>query len=416
MDKDKYKAAIDLIGKKFSYPNYMYESLVVSKSEKEQVRQIIRQLKENILKVCDAVEPGNNNVIVPFEEVIITALKSDKAHDMTVAYRLFSYLSLLPIINLDKRPRILFRKKGDPITQVMPIATYDDLKEALFLMEYANGVRPYILEWYEKVFLKAFKDKPEADSKLFKKDDLRTEDRIALTTQELVEATKQIQDKTFTVKKILQTYLEPLMNEGYIDKQESNINHRNNIYYPLVLDSDRYSLFQIFSGQKRNMEQQNSEQDFANFTRELSPEYIKAKIQNVVSCSSGPGLFCEIFDSGQNSITLNELVEKYYPSISRDRNAENGTLSEEQETEQELNSVRQTEQYYVHSEGKIQEKEQGTSNSSLEGYSCYYCDYETKDMGEYEKHVVIAHHRSAYPNKAEIEKWGLKPQGMNWEK
>jgi hypothetical protein len=110
------------------------------------------------------------------------------------------------------------------------------------------------------------------------------------------------------------------------------------------------------------------------------------------------------------------LVEKYYPSISRDRNAENGTLSEEQETEQELNSVRQTEQYYVHSEGKIQEKEQGTSNSSLEGYSCYYCDYETKDMGEYEKHVVIAHHRSAYPNKAEIQKWGLKPQGMNWEK
>jgi hypothetical protein len=90
----------------------------------------------------------------------------------------------------------------------------------------------------EKVFLKTFKEKTEPDSKLFKKDDLRVEDRIALTTQELVEATKEIQDKTLTVKKILQTYLEPLMNEGYIDKQESNINHRNNIYYPLVLDSE----------------------------------------------------------------------------------------------------------------------------------------------------------------------------------
>jgi len=147
MDKDKYKAAIDLIGKKFSYPNYIYESLVVSKSENEKVRQIIRGFKENILKVCDAIEPGNNNVIVPFEEVIIIALKSDKAHDMTVAYRLFSYLSLLPIINLEKRPRILFRKKGDPIAQIMPFTTYDDLKEVLFLMEYADGVRPYILDW-----------------------------------------------------------------------------------------------------------------------------------------------------------------------------------------------------------------------------------------------------------------------------
>jgi hypothetical protein len=51
---------------------------------------------------------------------------------MTVAYRLFSYLSLLPIINLEKRPRIVFRKKGDLIVQIMPFATYDDLKKHCF--------------------------------------------------------------------------------------------------------------------------------------------------------------------------------------------------------------------------------------------------------------------------------------------
>jgi hypothetical protein len=368
MDKDKYKAAIDLIGKKFSYPNYMYESLVVSRSEKEKVRQIIRGLKENILNVCNAIEPGNNNVIVPFEEVIINALKSDKAHDMTIAYRLFSYLSLLSIINLEKRPIILLRKKGDPIAQVMPFATYDDLKEAMFLMEYANGVRPYILEWYEKVFLKTFGEKAEPDSKLFKKDDLRTEDRIALTTQELVEATKEIQGKTLTVKKILQTYLEPLMNEGYIDKQESNINHRNNIYYPLVLEPENsYSLFQTFSGQKRNMEQGNTRHDLANFTHELTPEYIKGKIQKVVSCSSGPDLVCEIFDSEQNSITADELVERYYhPSII---NTENGTVSEEQQKEQELSSLGQTESIPFHSDQETEEKEQGISNDNLKNYS-----------------------------------------------
>jgi hypothetical protein len=89
-----------------------------------------------------------------------------------------------------------------------------------------------------------------------------------------------------TVKKILQTYLEPLMNEGYIDKQESNINHRSNIYYPILSDSEA-SLFQIFKGQKRNKEQENSTQDFADFTREISQEYIKERIQKIVSCSSG---------------------------------------------------------------------------------------------------------------------------------
>src|SRR5918912_191233 len=84
MDKDKYKAAIDLIGKKFSYPNYMCESLIVSRSEKEKVREIIRGLKENILNVCNAVEPGNNNVAVPFEAVISNASRIAKEHDTSV--------------------------------------------------------------------------------------------------------------------------------------------------------------------------------------------------------------------------------------------------------------------------------------------------------------------------------------------
>jgi len=59
----------------------------------------------------------------------------------------------------------------------MPFATYDDLKEAMFLMEYVNGIRPYILDWYRNVFQWKFSQKTEPDSKLFKKDDLRIEDR-----------------------------------------------------------------------------------------------------------------------------------------------------------------------------------------------------------------------------------------------
>jgi hypothetical protein len=384
MDKDKYKAAIDLIGKKFSFPNFMYESEVISKSEKEKVRDIIQGLKDRILNICDAIEPGDNNVIVPYQEHIIKALRSDKAHDMTVAYRLFSYLSLLPAINIEKRPRVIFRDKrqpieqGKPLTQIMPLATYDDLKEAMSLMEYANGVRPYILEWYHKVFLPTFEAKTEPDSKLVKKDDLRTEDRIALTTEDLVIATKNVQEKTLPVKKILQTYLEPLMNEGYIDKQESNINHRSNIYYPILSDSEA-SLFQIFKGQKRNKEQENREQDFLDFTREISEEYIKERIQKIVSCSSGDGVFCEISDCNGSNITIDELVEKYcntdppsalsapltgadtppndppLPSSEhvqenctpcnsiQEENSENDLPSEEQEKEPEPSSVDQTE-------------------------------------------------------------------------
>ncbi len=122
----------------------------------------------------------------------------------------------------------------------------------------------------------------------------------------------------------------------------------------------------------------------------------------------------EIFDCEQSKITADELVERYYHiSI---KNTESGTFSEEQQNEQELSSVGQKESYSVHSEEKIDEKEQGISNNDLEDYSCYYCDYMTYITKDYERHVANRHHLPAYPNKAEIEKRGLKAQGKDWER
>jgi hypothetical protein len=47
---------------------------------------------------------------------------------------------------------------------------------------------------------------------------------------------------------------------------------------------------------------------------------------------------------------------------------------------------------------------------------CYYCDYKPYNKDHYEQHVVLKHnHCIAYPNKAEIEKRGLKPQSRSWE-
>jgi hypothetical protein len=70
----------------------------------------------------------------------------------------------------------------------------------------------------------------------------------------------------------------------------------------------------------------------------------------------------------------------------------------------------------VYSNEKIGEKEQGTSNSHLEDYLCYYCEYKIDLTEEYERHVAKIHHLPAYHNKAEIEKSGLEPRGKDWER
>jgi hypothetical protein len=109
---------------------------------------------------------------------------------MTMADRIVGYLTLIAQVNIEDRPFVIFRKKGHPITQKIPLATFADLKEALFLMQFSNGVRPYILEWYYDVFLPSYNEKQNPDSKASPDGkNLVNESRIAVTTQQLAYAT-----------------------------------------------------------------------------------------------------------------------------------------------------------------------------------------------------------------------------------
>jgi hypothetical protein len=60
---------------------------------------------------------------------------------------------------------MIIRRKDEIIREVMPLALFEDLKEAMFLMEYTSGVRPYITDWLDAVFLKILNAKTEVDKK-----------------------------------------------------------------------------------------------------------------------------------------------------------------------------------------------------------------------------------------------------------
>ena len=52
-------------------------------------------------------------------------------------------------------------------------------------------------------------------------------------------------------------------------------------------------------------------------------------------------------------------------------------------------------------------------------FSCYHknCDFHTDDEREYRRHGALNHHKNPllFPSKFEIEKYGLTPQGKEWE-
>ena len=356
MSKEKYEQAVDLICDKYGLPDFAYQAKIVKDSDKEKVKEIIDGIKERILDVCDnRIGPGKNNVVIPFQELLKKSLPKDKAFDMTTAIRFASFLSLLSFINIDKRPRLIVRKEGDLILQTIPFALFEDLKEAIFLMEYASGVRPYQLEWYNDIFLEAYNAKTEPD---FKNKDgkLLTEKRIAVTTEQLVEKTGEVNNRHYTTKQILDTYIYPLINQGYIDKTESELDKRSNIYYPVIVTKSKN--IKLFENEYSNNLSQQTKLIVENAAIYPSKEYLISKIQEVLRYSENNDLIIKIKDHEGNEISVEELVERYYKDpqeyfeygSSNNNKPENPSpdhslpTREEGKSEQQTSSARQGEQ------------------------------------------------------------------------
>ena len=227
---------------------------------------------------------------------------------MTTANRLFGFLSLLPLINIEKRPRLILRRKGNPELQTIPFALFEDLQEATFLMEYADGIRPYILEWYYDIFLKAYNAKKEPDSKVNGMDQIATEKRTALTTEQLAEKTKEVYKQTYTTKQILENFVKPLINQGYIDKTESDLDRRAKIYYPVIVTKYR----KLFESEQSNNFSQERKISITDPTLYPDKEYLISKIQHVLRYSADKDLLITIKSNEDKEITVEELVDRYY--------------------------------------------------------------------------------------------------------
>jgi hypothetical protein len=231
---------------------------------------------------------------------------------MTTTNRLGGYLSLLPLVNVDKRPRLVVKKKNESsfLSQVIPFALFEDLQETMHLMEYANGVRPYILEWYNDVFLETYNSKATEDSKYNSRDELLAEKLIAVTTKELIDKTFEMQKKKLSTQQILQTYIKPLVNENIIDFVHSEIDKRARIYFPVAPSPKKYNKL-FTSDEMNNFSQQPliSVEDSSLFP---DKEYIISKIEDILKYSSDSNLFVEIQDHKGKTITIERLVTQYY--------------------------------------------------------------------------------------------------------
>jgi hypothetical protein len=305
MTSEKYKDSIHLKGARFGLPSFAYEATVISEKEKEKAMEVIRGLKDKILSATENNKPNSANVFIPFLELIEKSLPNSKAPDITAADRLFHYLTILPLANIDKRPRLITKAKGDLLLHTCPFALFEDLREAVYLLENSEGVRPYVLEWFNQVFLTAFNEKTEPSTK-----NNIEEESISLTTRELVDATDRIKKRKFSTQQMYENYVVPLLNAGYIDRMPSTLDKRSYVFYP-VLNAKQKRLFDIDSPNNILQKKIIEVGDYAIFP---DRGYLISKIDEVLGYSYQTNDLTRIEDHEGKEITKEELVDKYYKS------------------------------------------------------------------------------------------------------
>ena len=312
---EKIKAANKLVGLKYACLPEEYDTLVVSREDKEKCRHIIKVIIEKLKQHSRNLKPKESGIKIPIPvtEAISNSIPVSENHvwSMTVQMRLMKYLTIIIKVNMDSRPKVFDRKTG----QFYPIMIFDDLSKTLELMERAaSSLRPYVAKWFSNVFLPTFKNQDGRPNE--QKDEwgniIAKEIHVGVTTEQLAEKTKEVLGGIKPSSgELLNKYIYPLINQGIIDKIQSQINGKFNIFFPVeeVEDGKIFSLFEKAEVAKLKV-----------FNPELYPttDRIEESFRSLLGRYSNDGdERYHLVDVDGKEIRPDELAQKYFSSPER---------------------------------------------------------------------------------------------------
>jgi hypothetical protein len=324
ISSEKIKSAVNLISKRYGLLPEEYDEQVLDSADREHAREIVGIIVDKLIDHSKLLKPKESGVKIPFTESVNHGIGGDETEwSMTVMDRMLRYLVIITKVNMDSRPRVLDTETG----KSYPISTFADLKETLQLMKTgASLLRPYLADWYNRVFLPYFKELVEPNKT---KDDMGN---VTESEQYKGLSTEQLANRTFDVMKIKsdrrgirEQYLYPLSNTGIINIVRSSINRNEVISYPV----EEGNIFSIF----------NDENDLRLEITDLSlfpsRKLLEESFRTIVKQEDKGGVLkinnkFRLVDEDGIDISTDELIDRYladpetcFKTDDEDKNNEN---------------------------------------------------------------------------------------------
>jgi hypothetical protein len=223
MIQEKYSDGNMLIAQKMGLPNLLQQSIIVSNSQ-------IELAKKSVLYILQQIRQRNsdntNPVWIPYTQIIAKILPAEKGTDNRITKRMLSLLTIITLARSHLRGRLVYGSESLAITDID-----EDLHEVLHITQNLSGIPPYKLKFFKEFFLPLYESKQGPN----KSEDNSKEERIpAVTTRELCEFYKEKAGKTITTNNLKETYLKEFLYNGLIEEEDSVLDGRQKIYYPLI--------------------------------------------------------------------------------------------------------------------------------------------------------------------------------------
>ena len=222
MVPEKYLQSNILIAQRKGLPDLLQQKLIVSDEEIQLARDCILYLKQEIQKTS---RNKQNPVWIPYSQILGEILPSEKGTDTRIAKRIFSFLNIIALANAHLRLKLMYGQEK------LIIAALEDLGQVLHITQNLNGMPTYKMKFFNEIFLQLYRSKLRLGPD--KKDD-NEENRIAVTTKQLCDYMKKKTGKEMDSDNLKKKYLNELHNNGLIGEEESLIDKRQKIYYPVV--------------------------------------------------------------------------------------------------------------------------------------------------------------------------------------
>lgn len=213
----KYKAANQLTADIMGIPSWS-GSIRMEEEEKKYCQFFIEKIKDGIIKLC---KDTSNPIFNPYRQKIVELFPNTQGIDMRHFSRFNAFCNIETILNANSNVKIEFiTNNGDRYTSI--ITSLQNIDDTTKILGEISVLPPDKLKFFDKVFKNCILESLDNYG--------NDEENVSLTSKELADKYTNIFKKPITAKKIVENYLEPLVDEGLLESKPNPDNKKQNYY------------------------------------------------------------------------------------------------------------------------------------------------------------------------------------------